>query len=78
MANIKRLAYKLQTALAKRGEYYKINQVQNYSPLTDRMITKYILIKTERIGNRNKNKAVLETYQIADVVKCLAKIYGGE
>lgn len=78
MANIKRLAYKLQTALAKKGEYYKINQVQNYSPLADRMITKYVLIKTKRIGDRNKNETVLETYQIADIVKYLAKVHGGE
>lgn len=42
------------------------------------MVTKYVLIKTERIGNKNKNTTILETYQLVDIVKCLADLYGGD
>lgn len=36
-----------------------------------------MLIQTERIAGRNKNTTILETYQLAEVVKCLANMYGG-
>lgn len=75
--NIKRIAYKLQTALCQKGIYVKINQVQSYSNRAERMVTKYVLIKQEEVNGRHKNVTIMETYQIADVVKKLAEMYGG-
>lgn len=75
--NVKRIAYKLQTALCQKGIYVKINQVQSYSNRAERMVTKYLLIKQEEVNGRNKNVTILETYQIADVVKKLSEMYGG-
>lgn len=77
MANLRGIAAKLQTALCRKGIYVKINQIQTYSEKSERMVTKYMLIKTEKIAGRNKNTTILETYQLAEVVKCLAGIYGG-
>lgn len=77
MANLRRTAAKLQTALCQKGVYIKINQVQVYSEKRERMVTKYMLIQTEKIAGRNKNTTILETYLIAEVVKCLAEMYGG-
>ena len=75
--NLRGMAKKLQTALCNRGEYYKINQKQTYSPKTNRMITKYVLIHSERIEDRTKNTTVLETYKMQELVKRLAEIYRG-
>lgn len=61
--------YKLQTALCQKGVFVKINQQQNYSKKTKRMVTKYVL--------KNGKDIILETYQQADVVKKLAELYGG-
>nr|DAH99029.1 MAG TPA: hypothetical protein [Caudoviricetes sp.] len=77
MANLRGIAAKLQTALCRKGIYVKINQIQTYSEKSERMVTKYMLIQTERIAGRNKNTTILETYQFAEVVKCLADMYGG-
>lgn len=78
MANkLKRMAYKLQTALLKKGVYVRINQYQSYSEKSDRMVTKYVLSKKEKTENgKGKNVTILETYQIVDVVKKLAELYG--
>lgn len=78
MANLRRIASKLQTALCQKGVYIKINQVQTYSEKSERMVTKYMLIKTEEKDGKRKSTTILETYQMIDVVKCLAEIYGGE
>ena len=42
------------------------------------MVTKFVL--TERVvrNGKPKNISILETYQLADVVKKLAEIYGEE
>lgn len=64
----------MQTALCLRGRRIKINQFQHYSEELGRMVTKYVLVE-ERIGA--KNVTILETYQMADVVKTLAALYGG-
>lgn len=77
MANLRGIAAKLQTALCRKGIYVKINQIQTYSEKSERMVTKYMLIQTERIAGRNKNTTILETYQLAEVVKRLADMYGG-
>lgn len=77
MANLRGIAAKLQTALCHKDVYVKINQIQTYSEKSERMVTKYMLIQTERIAGRNKNTTILETYQLAEVVKRLADMYGG-
>lgn len=77
MANLHGIAAKLQTALCHKGVYVKINQIQTYSEKSERMVTKYMLIQNERIAGRNKNTTILETYQLAEVVKRLADMYGG-
>lgn len=74
--NLKRLAYKLQTALCRAGRHIKINQYQSYSENAERMVTKYVL-QENQINTKGKSKSVtlMETYQIADVVKFLAEMY---
>ena len=73
--NIKRLAYKLQTALTQKGRFIKINQYQNYSPKAERMVTKYVVVekKTDSKG-KIKDFVIKETYQMAEVVKMLAEL----
>ena len=53
----------------------KINQVQSYSEKAERMVNKYVIIRSEKIGNKNKNTTVLESYQLAEVVQLLAELY---
>lgn len=73
--NVKRLAYKLQTALAQKGRFIKINQYQNYSPKAERMVTKYVLVeKKSDSKGKQKDFVIMETYQMAEVVKKLAKL----
>ena len=76
--NLRRMAHKLQTALYQRGRYIKINQMQAYSQKAKRMVTKYVVIETVPLADGGrKNTTLLETYQLADVVKTLAGLYGG-
>ena len=76
--NLKRLAYKLQTALCQKGRYIRINQFQSYSEKVERMVTKYVLTEKRTLENgKRKNVTILETYQMADIVKTLAEMYGG-
>lgn len=74
MASLRALAYKLQTALMCKGIKIKINQMQAYSEKRDRMVTKYVVYEY-RPDEKPKNFTLLETYQIADVVKLLASRY---
>lgn len=74
--NIKRLAYKLQTALCQKGRYIKINQYQSYSPKAERMVTKYMLTEKRTINGKKKDFVIAETYRMADIVKTLAEMYG--
>lgn len=74
--NIKQLAYKLQTALCQKGRYIKINQQQMYSERSERMVTKYVLQEKCATENGAKNHTLLETFQLVDVVKFLAKELG--
>ena len=76
--NLKQLTYKLQAALNQRDEHYKVNQLQHYSERLGRMVTKYVLEKSETDETgKHISTRVLETYSMADVVKTLAKIYSG-
>lgn len=72
--NIKRLAYKLQTALTQKGRFIKINQYQNYSPRAERMVTKYVVVEKRPVKGKLKDFVILETYQMAEVVKTLAEL----
>lgn len=76
--NLKRLVSKLQTALCERGQHYKVNHVQVYSPKTNRMITKYVVIHSQKVDDRIKNTTILETYKLYEVVQTLANIYKGD
>ena len=72
--NIKRLMYKLQTALCMRGTQIKINQRQVWSEKSERMVTKYVIQKEifDKKLQRSRYVTDLESYQAADVVKYLA------
>lgn len=72
--NMKRLMYKLQTALCMRGTKIKINQRQTWSEKHERMVTKYVILKEifDKKQQRTRYETVLESYQAADVVKYLA------
>ena len=48
--------------------------MQIYSAKNDRMVTKYMVYEY-RPDEKPKNVTLLETYQIADVVKLLAGLY---
>lgn len=78
LASLKQLAYKLQTALCQQGRYIKINHYQSYSQRQERMVTKYVLQETRIINGKNKAVTILESYQLADIVKKLASLYGGD
>ena len=76
--NLRRTMYKLQTALCKQGRYIKINQMQTYSEKTGRMVTKFVLTEKQIMPyGHEKTVKLLETNQVADVVKFLAAEYGG-
>ena len=74
MASLRALVKKLQTALLHKGVKIKINQMQTYSAKNDRMVTKYVVYEY-RPDEKPKNVTLLETYQIADVVKLLVGLY---
>ena len=79
MASLRQLARKLQSALCQQGRYIKLNQHQAFSEKQRRMVTKYV-IQENRTTPTGKQKSftILETYQLAEVVKKLAAIYGGD
>lgn len=62
--NLRKLMYKLQTALTRRGRYIRIEQRQFYAEEAGRMLTKYVIVEGK--------KTLLETFRPADVVKLLA------
>lgn len=74
--NLRKLTNKLQTALCQKGRYIRLNQYQSYSERSQRMVTKFVL--TEKIvrNGKPKNVTIMESYQLADIVKKLAEIYG--
>lgn len=75
--NLRKLSNKLQTALCQKGRKIRINQFQSYSEKAGRMVTKFVLNEKKVMKNGlEKTITILETYQLADVVKELARIYG--
>lgn len=76
--NLKRLMYKMQTALLCKGVKVKINQFQSYSELSKRMITKYVLTVPKQEGDKIKNEKLLESYRLSEVVQKLAELLRGE
>lgn len=75
--NLKRLMYKLQTALLCKGVKAKINQFQSYSEQSKRMITKYVLTVPKQEGDKIKNEKLLESYRLSEVVQKLAELLRG-
>ncbi|MFQ9886141.1 MAG: hypothetical protein ACLRXW_08165 [Negativibacillus massiliensis] len=75
--NLKRLMYKLQTALLCKGVKVKINQFQSYSELSKRMITKYVLTVPKQEEDKIKNEKLLESYRLSEVVQKLAELLRG-
>lgn len=74
MPNLKALMYRLQTALARKGRYIKINQFQSWSDRQQRMVTKFVVCEKREVDGKQKNVTIAETYQMADVVKGLAAL----
>lgn len=75
--NLRKLSNKLQTALCQKGRKIRINQFQSYSEKAGRMVTKFVLNEKKTMRNgTEKTITILETYQLADVVKELARVYG--
>lgn len=72
MASLRPVMYKLQTALSMRGRYIKINQYQSWSQRQQRMVTKYVVCEKRMVNKKLKDVAILESYQMADVVVGLA------
>lgn len=72
MASLRPVMYKLQTALSMRGRYIKINQYQSWSQRQQRMVTKYVVCEKRMVNGKFKDVAILESYQMADVVVGLA------
>ena len=75
--NLKRLMYKMQTALLCKGIKVKINQFQSYSEQSKRMITKYVLTVPKQHGDKIKNEKLLESYRLSEVVQKLAELLRG-
>lgn len=82
--NLKALALKLQKALLMKGRKVKINQVQVFFEEEARMATKYIVLENREVFDektrkyKTKDVVLDETYSMADVVKLLAVLYGGD
>jgi len=82
--NLKTMAVKLQKALLMKGRKVKINQIQVYFEEEARMATKYIVIENKEAFDKKSGKykikdvVIDETYSMADVVKLLAILYGGD
>lgn len=61
--------FRLQTALNAKGRRVKINQMQTWSEVQKRMVTKYMIMEN--------NAVLLETYKTEEAVKALAEMLGG-
>lgn len=75
--NLKKLMYKLQTALLCKGVKVKINQFQSYSEQSKRMITKYVLTVPKQEGDKIKSEKLLESYRLSEVVQKLVELLWG-
>ena len=67
---------RLQMALCQSGQPVGIEKKTFFSVRYGRVMTKYIV--TKRQDETGKNKRILETYKMAEVVKQLAEMYTGE
>lgn len=67
--NVKRLMYKLQTALCAKGVRVKINQRQYWSDFCEKMMTRYVVVLDGEI--------LLETCKAHEVVMALAEMLDG-
>lgn len=81
--NLRRMMFKLQTALCQKGRIVKIDQCQIYSERLERMVTKYVLKEKQYIKRKNGKTALhdvtlLESFQAAEVIKALADMLGGD
>lgn len=76
--NLKRLMYKLQTALLNRGIPVKIHQFQSCSAQNRRMVTKYVLTVPRQKGDVVRDEKLLESYRLSEVVQKLAELLRGE
>lgn len=74
MASLRALVGKLQTALAQKGRYIKINQFQSWSDRQQRMVTKFVVCEKRVVDDKQKHVTIVETYQLADVVKEMAAL----
>ena len=72
--NLHTTVRKLQTALAVKGRYIKINQFQSYSERAERMVTKFVVCEKRKVEDKEKDVVICSTYSMADVVKTLAAI----
>ena len=74
MASMRVLANRLQTALAMKGRYIKINQHQHWSEKSGRMVTKFVACEKQNVDGVVKTVSLCESYQMADIVKALSAI----
>lgn len=72
--NLHATARKLQTVLAMKGRYIKINQFQSYSERAGRMVTKFVLSEKRKVKDKEKDVVICSTYLMSDVVKTLASL----
>ena len=81
MANLKNKMKKLQTALVKSGIIISINHTQFYSEDQQRMITQYHILTPQDVWDEKqkkyvkKNKEILKTCSMVEVIKCLLEQY---
>ena len=75
--NLNALARKLQKALCLKGRYIKINQIQFYSELSNKITTKYILKETVEEDGKRKEQVIIETFRLIDIVRVLADMFDG-
>ena len=75
--NLNASARKLQKALCLKGRYIKINQIQFYSTHSKRMLTKYILKETVEKNGKQKERIIIETFKLIDIIHILADMLDG-
>lgn len=75
--NLNVLARKLQKALCLKGRYIKINQIQFYSEISNKITTKYVLKETVEEDGKRKERVIIETFRLIDIVRVLADMLDG-
>lgn len=82
MANYKRTAKKLQTALTLSGRVIRMNTRQFYSEEQKRMIDSYSLVEKKPYKKKDgttgmKDEEIFRSCSMIDIVKFLSKLYKG-